>query len=116
MSKVQHMWQETVTDNGIVKECSLLLPSFHKLIARQEGEVVKACIEIGMEEVVQGSGIMLAETYCDFEQAQQALLVVYGFMSLRDLEVVEEALGKVLNIDPAVALQNAVRGRGQVNG
>jgi len=116
MSKVKHIWQETITDNGIVRECSLLLPSFHKLIARHEGDVIKACIEIGVEEVVQGSGIMLAETYPDFEQAKRALLVVYGFMSLRDLEVVQEALGKALNVDPALALQNAVHGRGQVNG
>lgn len=108
MSKVKHVWQE-VTDNGIVKECVLLLPSYHRLIARQEGDVVKACIEIGTEEISQGNGIMLAEAYSDFEQAKKALLVVYGFMSLRDLEVVEAALGKALNIDPAVALQNAVR-------
>ena len=116
MLKVKHMWQETVTDNGILKECALLLPSYHRLIARQEGDVVKACIEIGNDDISQGNGIMLAEPYPDFEQAKKALLVVFAFMSLRDLEVVEEALGKTLNIDPAVALQNAVHGRGQVSG
>jgi hypothetical protein len=42
MSKVKHMWQETVTDNGILKD---------RLIARQEGDVVKACIENGRGQV-----------------------------------------------------------------